>query len=153
MIVDADTRAVRGAALVLARADRDVKRRVQRETRGRLKPLWSRLITSRAVSPLEQAVYLRSSKPTASVSATGGKLVTAQRRRALSGGLTPGAGDWPFVEFGSTKAHALRGQLPYYHRSGRIAFDAAARWGPTAAKVWLATIVDVYTSSDVITDG
>lgn len=143
-MLDVDERAVRGAALVLARADRDVKNRVARETRSRLKPLWTRLVDSRAVTPLERAVYMTSSRPAVSVSSLGGKLVTAQRNRALSGGLRPGAGDWPFVEFGSSKDHARRGQLPYYRAGGRIAFPAVTFWAPAAAKVWLATIVDVY---------
>jgi hypothetical protein len=73
-------------------------------------------------------------------------LVAAQSRRSLSGGLTPGD-EWPWVEFGSNKAHGRRGQLPRHRRGGRVVFPAIPYVVPRLVSAWVGVIYRVYGSA------
>lgn len=149
-MIDVDDTAVVGARLALRQVDAGTRRAIAAQTRGTLTPLWVKLIRNTATSRQQRAVYGRAAaRSTASGSGT---LTAATTSRALSGGLVP-ATDWPFVEFGSLGAHGRRGQLPRHRPGGHVAFPAAARFAPTAARAWLWAVADTIRGTGITDEG
>lgn len=138
-MIDLDDTVLRGVALAVKAADRDLRRDLNRAAGVKLRPMWRQQIAMRARTRQDRAVY-------GTGSASGGNppvLTAATSRRARSGGLTP-TGDWPLVEFGSGRAHGLRGQLPRRYPKGRVAYAAKAAVASAAAHVWAGVVYDAY---------
>jgi hypothetical protein len=150
-MLEPDTDAIRGAVIVMRRADRDTRNAVKRETRARLIPRWRALVERKVTDDRDRQVYLRA-RPSVSLNNNGGKLVAAQGGRRLAGGLLPYR-DYAMVEFGSGGPYARRGQLPATRgRSGRIAYPAITSWAPTAARTWLRALADTIRDTGLAED-
>jgi hypothetical protein len=138
-VLDVDDAAVRGAALAMKAADRDLRRDIGRATQAVAVPVWRAEIARRVVTRQDARMY----GPGTVTRGNPPALVVAQSSRPLSGGLVP-RDDWPNVEFGSNRAHGRRGQLPRNVRSGRVAFPAVAAVAPRLVSAWVGTIFRGY---------
>lgn len=138
-MLDVDDRAVRGAALAVKAADRDLRREIGRAAQSVARPVWQREVAQRVRTDQDVRVYgtgqvTRGNPPA---------LVAAQSSRSLSGGLVPGT-EWRWVEFGSNKAHGQRGQLPRHRRAGRVVFPALPFVVPRMVSAWVGAVFRVY---------
>lgn len=134
-----DDRAVRGAALAVKAADRELRRDIGRAAQGVARPIWQRQVAARVRTEQDRAVYgvgtvTRGNPPA---------LVAAQSSRSRSGGLTPGV-EWKWVEFGSNRAHGFRGQLPRFRSGGRVAFPSLPFVVPRMVSAWVGVVYRAY---------
>ena len=137
--VDAD--ALLGTLAAFRTFDKDQKK----ETAAALK---------RTALPLFRKAYTQRRRNTQAVKAAGIGSITltstgtgtmrgySTSSRVLSGGLNAAGGDWPWIEFGSKKAHGRRGQLPYWQKSGRIFYPAVDATIRTAQRAYIAATYD-----------
>lgn len=131
--------AVRGAALAVKAADRDLRRGIGAASQRVAVPVWRREVAARVRTAQDARVY-------GSGTVTRGNppaLVAAQSSRSLSGGLTPGT-DWRWVEFGSNKPHGQRGQLPRFQSRGRVVFPALPYVVPRLVSAWVGVVYRAY---------
>lgn len=145
-MIDLDDTALRGAALLVKAADRDVRATIGRETRARIGPRWTSAINARLRNSQDRATF-RNPKVTGSNPPT---LTAATSSRRLTGGLVPSA-DWPWLEFGSGGPHARRGQLPHRFADGRVIYPASVGVIAYATRVWVDVIFDAYGSVGEVT--
>jgi hypothetical protein len=149
---------LKAAALAVAAANRDLRRKIDAATRTTIGPVWVGEVASRQRTTLDRAVYGKGTRikpgnpPTA---------VAASSTKALRGGLVPGD-QWRVIEFGANRAkvttydrvsvkgkrhkvtrHTTR-QLPPPTRRGRVAYPAFAEVAPRAVALWVQLIVRVY---------
>lgn len=138
-MLDVDDRAVRGAALAVKAADRDLRRDIGRAAQQVARPVWQREVAARVRTRQDRAVYGAGTVTRGNPPA----LVAAQSGRALSGGLVPGD-DWRVVEFGSNRAHGRRGQLPRFVARGRVVFPALPVVVPRMVSAWVGVVYRAY---------
>lgn len=150
-VVEFDDKALLGALVVFKKLDKDIQKEVNRAAKSKLEPLWAKLIRNKSITRQDESVI---GAGKASFTASGkGSLTAAKRGKPLSGGLVPNT-NWPWVEFGSAKAHGRTGQLPRFKMpKGRVAYESAARFGPAAARVYLGVIYDAFRKTGVTEDG
>ena len=138
-MLDVDDDAVRGAALAVRAADRQLRRDIGRAAQQVARPVWRRELAARVRTRQDAAVIgagqvTRGNPPA---------LVAAQSRRALSGGLVP-ADDWAYVEFGSNRDHGRRGQLPRNRTGGRVVFPSLPYVVPRLVSAWVGVVYRAY---------
>lgn len=149
-----DDRALRGAVYALRGMDKQVKAEIGKGTRNKLTPLFRRAVEQRAARhPLPKQAGKAHKTAAVRVSQAGRGTLNAYTRGPLSGGLNPGGGDWPFVEFGSLKAHGQRGQLARWRKGGHVFFPTVKVWAPAAARVWVGGITSAVKTNPALQAG
>lgn len=136
--VEVDDTALLGALVAFRRLEPETRKAVQRATRQTLTPAWRNMLASSAARPQGRGYPKQDrkmiGKGRVSASVSGKGTLVAWTGKSLSGGYAT----WPGLEFGSLKHSGL----PHRVSSGRIAYPAVKKWGPAAARVWLAVISD-----------
>ncbi len=157
-----DSTELQAATLAFKRAGRDLRKRLNTESRRVMNPVWRDEIDSRLANNLDRAVFrtgarIKAGNPPA--------FIAASSKRTLSGGLTP-AHDWAPVEFGTanrskrttykrrspkggTHTVTRRTTRQLYRRvpSGRVAYKAARELAPRLASLWVHIIVKIYSEA------
>lgn len=160
MIDVGQSRELQAALLSLKDAEQVVATDINREARGRVRPLWEGALSARAKTSMERAVILPGAR--ANANRRGIRVQAATSRRPLRGGLVP-TFDWPGVEFGArsrwadvamtspkgtryTARKRINRQFRSRQSHGRIAFDAASDIVTKVVGIWVETIVAQYKS-------
>lgn len=151
---------LQAALLALKVAEREIRLDVNKDARGKLRPIWQQALAGRGATSLESRVIVQGA--TVSVGAKQITLKAATSKRPLSGGLVP-ASEWQGAEFGMTpkartftthssrgKAYTVTRQVGAQFRArtkhGRIAFDAASTTATALVGIWVRTVVDKFRS-------
>ncbi len=153
---------LQAATLAFKAASRDLRQRLNKESRRVMNPEWRAQIDANTSTNLDRAVFrtgarIKAGNPPA--------FVAASSKRTRSGGLTP-AYDWAPVEFGTanrskrttykrrspkggTHTVTRRTTRQLYRRvpSGRVAYKAARELAPRLASLWVHIIVKIYSEA------
>jgi hypothetical protein len=161
---------VKTAVLLFKAAERDLRNRINRETRAVMNPVWRGLVALHATTPFDYAVIavgarIQPGNPPVAVAATSRKVLkSADGTRRKAGGFIP-AEKWYAAEFGANRAkedtygrtsprgtrhqvtrHTAR-QLPVRRRQGRVAHEALKDIVPRLVSLWVHIIVRTYSDA------
>ena len=149
---------LQAAILSLKQADRELRKNINKDVRGQLKPVWAEALRGNVDNRLDVRVISQSNRI-----AVGTRQITAYAatsKKPLRGGLVP-ADDWAAEDLGMVRrpkritATSNKGktfsytrmqgnQFPRRRNKGRVAFPAASAVIKKAIPIWLETIVSHY---------
>lgn len=135
------SRELQATILALRQAQRGIRLDINKDARGRIRPLWQSELNARATA-----------------SDRGVTVHAATSRRPLSGGLVPSL-QWAGAEFGARTKRVevaqrsragrsyrrpltINRQFPGRQQQGMVAFDAASEVGTKLVAIWVHTVVD-----------
>ncbi len=149
------SRELQAALLAIRSLDRTLAKTIRQHTKRIAAPEWTRALTRRASTALEQRVL--SATAVVTVSDQNVRAQSASKGRPLSGGLNPKT-DFPAVEFGASdtpatyqrvsrkgKPHTVTRhttkQLRPRNPKGYVFYPAAREMVPRLAALWVQTLV------------
>lgn len=134
--------ALLGVLVAFRAMDKELKRETQRRLRSTALPLFQKAYTQRPRGAQQTKAAGRGSMSLTQAGRGQLKGYTTGSK-VLSGGLDAAGGNWPWIEFGSKKAHAQRGQLPRWQKGGRIFYSATKATLPVVQRVYMRTVYDL----------